>query len=226
MRGGVYSGSALIESDRMYLFYTGNVKLPGDYDYIDSGRISTQILTESDDGQHMSGKIKLLGMDDYPENITQHVRGPESVEGERKILHGAGSPRPAHGMRQEDEATRAASLSMIPITGKNGVCTAKSCRNRNSAICGNVRISSAWMRGEFCLSVLRDSPQNRRSTRICTSQVIPCCPHRIYAMNTAPDRITELQSVRGIRKRHFRNGIWDLTFMHRRVLRMKKEEEF
>ena len=68
--GGVYSGSALIESDRMYLFYTGNVKLPGDYDYIDSGRISTQILTESDDGQHMSGKIKLLGMDDYPENIT------------------------------------------------------------------------------------------------------------------------------------------------------------
>ena len=75
--GGVYSGSALIESDRMYLFYTGNVKLPGDYDYIDSGRISTQILTESDDGQHMSGKIKLLGMDDYPENITQHVRDPK-----------------------------------------------------------------------------------------------------------------------------------------------------
>lgn len=75
--GGVYSGSALIESDRMYLFYTGNVKLPGDYDYIDSGRISTQILTESGDGQHMSGKIKLLGMDDYPENITQHVRDPK-----------------------------------------------------------------------------------------------------------------------------------------------------
>ena len=75
--GGVYSGSALIESDRMYLFYTGNVKLPGDYDYIDSGRISTQILTESGDGQHMSGKIKLLGMEDYPENITQHVRDPK-----------------------------------------------------------------------------------------------------------------------------------------------------
>ena len=25
----------------------------------------------------MSGKIKLLGMDDYPENITQHVRDPK-----------------------------------------------------------------------------------------------------------------------------------------------------
>ena len=26
---GVYSGSALIEDGKMYLFYTGNVKLPG-----------------------------------------------------------------------------------------------------------------------------------------------------------------------------------------------------
>ena len=75
--GGVYSGSALIENDHMYLFYTGNVKLPGNYDYIDSGRISTQILTESDDGQHMSGKTKLLGVEDYPENITRHVRDPK-----------------------------------------------------------------------------------------------------------------------------------------------------
>ena len=75
--GGVYSGSALIESDHRHLVETGNGKLRRDYDYIDSGRISTQILTESDDGQHMSGKIKLLGMDDYPENITQHVRDPK-----------------------------------------------------------------------------------------------------------------------------------------------------
>lgn len=75
--GGVYSGSSFIENDRMYVFYTGNVKQPGDYDYIDSGRISTQILTKSDDGQHMSGKIKLLGMEDYPKNITQHVRDPK-----------------------------------------------------------------------------------------------------------------------------------------------------
>ena len=76
-RSGVYSGSALIEDDRMYLFYTGNVKIPGDYDYIDNGRISTQILVESDDGQRMSGKVKLLGMEDYPEDITQHVRDPK-----------------------------------------------------------------------------------------------------------------------------------------------------
>ncbi len=74
---GVYSGSALVENDRMYLFYTGNVKKPGDYDYIDEGRISTQILVESEDGQHMSGKLELLGMEDYPPDITQHIRDPK-----------------------------------------------------------------------------------------------------------------------------------------------------
>lgn len=76
-RSGVYSGSALVEDGRMYVFYTGNVKLAGDYDYIDAGRVSTQILVESEDGQHMSGKTKLLGMEDYPEEITQHVRDPK-----------------------------------------------------------------------------------------------------------------------------------------------------
>ena len=81
-KSGVYSGSALIEDGRMYLFYTGNVKKPGSYDYIDSGRISTQILVESDDGQHMSEKVKLLGMEDYPEDITQHVRDPKVWKGD------------------------------------------------------------------------------------------------------------------------------------------------
>lgn len=76
-RSGVYSGSALVEDGRMYVFYTGNVKMPGDYDYIDAGRVSTQILVESEDGQHMSEKVKLLGMEDYPEEITQHVRDPK-----------------------------------------------------------------------------------------------------------------------------------------------------
>ena len=29
---GVYSGSALVEDDALYLYYTGNVKFAGDYD--------------------------------------------------------------------------------------------------------------------------------------------------------------------------------------------------
>lgn len=74
---GVYSGSALVEEGRMYIFYTGNVKKPGDYDYIDAGRTSTQILTISEDGQHMLGKTLLLGMEDYPEDMTQHIRDPK-----------------------------------------------------------------------------------------------------------------------------------------------------
>lgn len=76
-RSGVYSGSALCEHGKMYLFYTGNVKLPGDYDYTDSGRISSQIMVESTDGQQMSGKKLLLGMEDYPRQITAHVRDPK-----------------------------------------------------------------------------------------------------------------------------------------------------
>lgn len=74
---GVYSGSTLVEDGRMYIFYTGNVKKSGDFDYVDSGRISTQILTESEDGQHMSKKRIVLGMEDYPQDMTQHIRDPK-----------------------------------------------------------------------------------------------------------------------------------------------------
>ena len=35
---GVYSGSALVEDGTMYLYYTGNVKHAGNYDYITAGR--------------------------------------------------------------------------------------------------------------------------------------------------------------------------------------------
>ena len=90
-QSGVYSGSALVEKDRMYLFYTGNVKLPGEYDYIDNGRISSQILVESSDGQHMSEKTKILGMEDYPKDITAHVRDPKvwKEDGEYHMVLGA-----------------------------------------------------------------------------------------------------------------------------------------
>lgn len=103
-RSGVYSGSALIEDDRMYLFYTGNVKLPGNYDYIDQGRISTQLLVESPDGYHMCRKEKILGMEDYPEDITEHVRDPKVwKEGERyyMVLGIRARARDREGKRQD-----------------------------------------------------------------------------------------------------------------------------
>ena len=90
-QSGVYSGSALIEDGKMYLFYTGNVKLPGDYDYIDSGRISNQLMVISEDGQEMSQKKKLLGIEDYPEDITAHIRDPKvwKADGRYYMILGA-----------------------------------------------------------------------------------------------------------------------------------------
>lgn len=49
---GVYSGSAVIEEDHMYLYYTGNVKEMGDYDYINQGRQSNTVRVTSRDGFH------------------------------------------------------------------------------------------------------------------------------------------------------------------------------
>ena len=102
-RSGVYSGSALVEKDRMYLFYTGNVKLPGDYDYIDAGRISTQLLVESGDGQQMSSKEKILGTEDYPADITEHVRDPKvwSEDGHYYMVLGARARRWEDGIRRD-----------------------------------------------------------------------------------------------------------------------------
>lgn len=76
-QSGVYSGSALIEDGRMYLYYTGNVKLPGNYNYIDKGRISSQMMVTSEDGQQMSEKTVVLGMKDYPDDMTAHIRDPK-----------------------------------------------------------------------------------------------------------------------------------------------------
>lgn len=74
---GAYSGSALIENDKMYLFYTGNVKLQGDYDYINCGRQSGTIMTVSEDGFHFDRKELLMTNEDYPEDLTKHVRDPK-----------------------------------------------------------------------------------------------------------------------------------------------------
>ena len=42
---GVYSGSAFIEDGKMYLYYTGNVKLEdGEFDYIRTGREANTVL--------------------------------------------------------------------------------------------------------------------------------------------------------------------------------------
>lgn len=76
-RDGVYSGSALIDDDTMRLYYTGNVKHPGDYDYTYAGRGANVVLVESADGMTFGEKEPLLGNADYPESCTCHVRDPK-----------------------------------------------------------------------------------------------------------------------------------------------------
>ncbi len=74
---GAYSGSALVEDGKMYLFYTGNVKQLGDYNYITNGRESNTILAVSSNGEQMESKELLMTNTDYPWDLTCHVRDPK-----------------------------------------------------------------------------------------------------------------------------------------------------
>lgn len=74
---GVYSGSAFTEDGKLELFYTGNIKLEGDYDYIMDGREANVIYTASRDGVHFAEKKCLLTSYDYPKDYTRHVRDPK-----------------------------------------------------------------------------------------------------------------------------------------------------
>lgn len=76
-RDGVYSGSAYVENDQMYLFYTGNVKKKGNYDYIYNGREGNTLRVTSKDGRTASPKECLLKNKDYPKILSNHVRDPK-----------------------------------------------------------------------------------------------------------------------------------------------------
>lgn len=74
---GAYSGSALVEDDTMYLFYTGNVKNAGDYNYITNGRENNTILAVSRDGKNIESKELLMTNANYPGDLSMHVRDPK-----------------------------------------------------------------------------------------------------------------------------------------------------
>ncbi len=87
-RNGVYSGCGFVKGDTLYLFYTGNVKQDGDYDYITAGRGANTILVTTKDGVTMSEKKVLLRNSDYPDYCSCHVRDPKVWEqdGEYKMV--------------------------------------------------------------------------------------------------------------------------------------------
>lgn len=74
---GVYSGSALVDDGKLHLFFTGNVKIDGDYDYINEGRETSTLHVESEDGIHFSNKEEVISFSEYPEEFTCHIRDPK-----------------------------------------------------------------------------------------------------------------------------------------------------
>lgn len=74
---GAYSGSVYVEDDKMYLYYTGNIKHTGDYDYIKNGRGNNTCLAISEDGLQPISKQCLMENKDYPQGLSCHVRDPK-----------------------------------------------------------------------------------------------------------------------------------------------------
>lgn len=75
----------------MYLYYTGNVKHPGNFDYIKEGRGHNVCLAVSKDGVTLDSKQCLLTNRDYPAGLTCHVRDPKvfAYEGRYYMVLGA-----------------------------------------------------------------------------------------------------------------------------------------
>ena len=74
---GVYSGSAIENDGVLHIFYTGNVKMEGDYDYVTAGRGANVIHVTTADGSEYSAKQVLLRNSDYPVFCSCHVRDPK-----------------------------------------------------------------------------------------------------------------------------------------------------
>lgn len=79
-KDGAYSGSAFIKDGEINYFYTGNVKHEGDFDYINEGREHNTIKVTSKDGFTFDQKKLILSNDDYPADLTKHVRDPKIHE--------------------------------------------------------------------------------------------------------------------------------------------------
>ncbi len=75
---GAYSGSTFPKDGTMYVYYTGNVRhTDQDYDYITGGREQNTLLVTSEDGFHFSEKRLLMKNEDYPSDLSLHVRDPK-----------------------------------------------------------------------------------------------------------------------------------------------------
>lgn len=84
-KDGAYSGSAFVENNEINFFYTGNIKyIDKDYDYILEGREQNTIKITSKDGFVYSDKKLILSNNDYPKNMSKHVRDPKIIKFENE----------------------------------------------------------------------------------------------------------------------------------------------
>lgn len=80
-KDGVYSGSAFVKDDQIHYFYTGNVKYTDkDYTYITDGREQNTIEVISNDGFTYDEKMLVFRNQDYPSDMSCHVRDPKIFE--------------------------------------------------------------------------------------------------------------------------------------------------
>jgi len=145
-RDGVYSGSAAADGDVLRLFYTGNVKYPGDYDYISAGREGNVLSVSTRDGRTMGAKQLLLTNRDYPGNCSCHVRDP-------KVWREDGGWKMVLGARSRDDQGR-----VLVYHSPDGIHW-----HRAAVVCGQQPFGYMWECPDFFRldgrSVLSVSPQ-------------------------------------------------------------------
>ena len=77
---GVYSGSGIEKDGKVHFFYTGNVKQPGDHDYIFNGREQNVVHVVSPDGFEIERREVVIPHADFPEGYSDHIRDPKLFE--------------------------------------------------------------------------------------------------------------------------------------------------
>lgn len=93
---GVYSGSAIEHQGKIHYFYTGNVKLKGDFDYIYAGREQNTIHVVSPDGYSIERREVVIPHQAYPPGFTDHIRDPKVFKHEDKFYMLLGARRLDH----------------------------------------------------------------------------------------------------------------------------------
>ena len=74
---GVYSGSGIEKDGKIHFFYTGNVKQPGDFDYIYNGREQNVVHVVSQDGYEIERREVVIPHEEFPEGYSDHIRDPK-----------------------------------------------------------------------------------------------------------------------------------------------------